>query len=150
VVEGIYTTPAMGGPPQARTSARALAGRGIEGDRYSVGGGFYSNVPAEAGARELTLIEAEVLEDLRRAGIALAVGEHRRNVLTRGIRLNDLVGREFRIGGVPLRGVKLCEPCVRLEELTGRELIRPLTHRGGLRAAVLADGVIGVGDRVGP
>jgi MOSC domain-containing protein YiiM len=78
----------------------------------------------------------------------LAPGESRRNITTRGIRLNDLVGKEFRIGDVRARGTKLCEPCTHLEALTGKPLIKPLTHRAGLRADLLTSGRISVGDPI--
>ncbi len=148
-VEGIHIAAAMGGATEPRRSVRALAGRGLEGDRYASGTGFYSKVPARPGARQLTLIASEALEDLFvRTGIRLEPGEQRRNLVTRGVDLNALVGVPFRIGLVSCLGVALCEPCARLVELTGKEVLDPLVHRGGLRAAILTDGTIRVGDEV--
>jgi MOSC domain-containing protein YiiM len=122
---------------------------GLEGDRYAVGLGTYSNDPKRG--RSLTLVEAEVLEALRTEhGVEVAPGETRRNVTTRGIRLNDLVGRRFRIGAVLCDAIRLCEPCDHLVGLTGKPLLEPLVHRGGLRADVLEAGVIHVGDEVTP
>ena len=97
---------------------------------------------------DVTLIEAEEIEALARAGIELAPGESRRNITTRGIRLNELVGQEFWIGDVLARGIELCEPCTHLVALTGKPLIKPLTHRAGLRADLLTTGRIKIGDRV--
>ena len=148
-VEGIFTTSMMGGQTESRESARALAGRGLEGDRYAFGRGFYSREPAPAGARQLTLIEAEILDAVfEEVGIRLGPDEQRRNIVTRGIRLNALVGKPFQVGEVSCVGVMLCEPCARLVELTGKKVLRTLAHRGGLRAAILSDGVIRVGDQI--
>jgi MOSC domain-containing protein YiiM len=120
----------------------ALAGRGLDGDRHVDGSGtFPSGVPGSA----LTLIEAEVCESF---DPPLEPGEHRRNVLTRGIDLNRLVGREFEIGAVRCRGMRLCEPCAVVERYAARPVLRALVHRGGLRADILADGLIRVGDRL--
>ena len=80
---------------------------------------------------------------------ALAADEHRRNVVTRGIELNDLVGHDFTIGEVRCRGMRLCEPCTVVDGYSQRSILRPLVHRGGLRADILGDGTIRVGDQVG-
>ncbi len=148
-VEGIFTTPGAGRPMVSLADATAIAGRGLLGDRYHDGVGYYSERPSEGGGREVTLIEAEELERLRaERGIELAPIESRRNVLTRGIRLLDLIGRRFRIGEVVCEGVKICEPCAYLEELTGKPVNEPLVHRAGLRANVLVGGTLRVGDAV--
>ena len=122
---------------------RLIAGIGLEGDRYAAGRGHFSPMPGTG--RALTLIEAEVLESL---DVALRPGEARRNVTTRGIDLNALVGRRFRVGAVLCEGMRLCEPCAYLESLLEKSLLQPLLHRGGLRADVLEDGEIRVGDSV--
>jgi MOSC domain-containing protein YiiM len=145
-VEGIFITTTAGQPMTALERARVVAGRGIEGDRYYLGAGFYSD---GRDGRQLTLIEAESLEALERAGISLAPIECRRNLVTRGIRLNQLAGRRFRVGAVECLGIRLCPPCVHLEELTRPGLLRPLARSGGLRAHALNDGEIRVGDEVG-
>jgi MOSC domain-containing protein YiiM len=126
---------------------RAIAGVGLEGDRYGTGTGHWSvNLKVD---RHVTLIEAEVIEALAAgSGIELAPGETRRNVTTRGIRLNDLVGRRFRIGPVECEGTRLCEPCQYLTDLVGKPILEPLVHRAGLRARVLGDGEIALGDEV--
>ena len=121
-------------------SARLVAGRGVEGDRYFVGKGSFSHW--RGTGRALTLVEAEALED-----VALDFAAARRNVVTRGVALNDLVGRRFKIGEVELWARRLCEPCNHLEKLTERDgLMRSLAGRGGIRVDVLTDGEIAVGD----
>ena len=127
--------------------ARVISGVGIVGDRYALRAGYWRD---ERVSRDLTLVEGEVVDDLAHNGLVLAPGELRRNLTTRGVVLNDLLGRVFWIGDVLLRGTELCEPCRHLEEITGKRLLRPLVHRRGLRAQVLLDGVIGVGDSLEP
>jgi MOSC domain-containing protein YiiM len=148
-VVSIHIAPAAGLPMETVPEARAIAGRGLEGDRYTLGIGYYSNTPGPGG-RELTLIETETLEALPALGVKLAAGETRRNVATAGVPLNHLVGREFRVGAVRLRGTRLCEPCKYLEGLTQPGAMLALLHRGGLRAQILTDGVIRVGDTITP
>jgi MOSC domain-containing protein YiiM len=115
---------------------RAVAGYGLEGDRHYFPGG--------AGSGEaITLIEAEVLEDADLTG-----PESRRQVVTRGVRLNDLVGKRFRVGEVDCLGIELCEPCLHLQQLTRPGIIKELIHRAGLRADILSDGEISVGDGI--
>jgi MOSC domain-containing protein YiiM len=125
---------------------QAIPGVGLEGDRYALRQGtFYKPKPDF----ELTLIEAEAIEALKRDyDLHLAPGDARRNVVTRGVPLNHLVGQEFRIGEVKIRGIRLCEPCAHLEQLTGLPVIKGLRHRGGLRAQILSEGVVRVGDAV--
>lgn len=129
-------------------SARALAGRGLEGDRYAKNGGTFSAKPGTG--RQITLIEAEAIEAYEaELGEPLSAAEARRNLVTRGVRLNDLVGREFLVGEVRVLGCRLCEPCAHLVRLTGKpQTLTGLANRGGLRAEILSDGVIRVGDRV--
>jgi len=136
-----------GAAMRALAEARATAGAGLEGDRYRKSIGFYSGRSGDG--RQLTLIEGEALEAVAaEAGIVLEAGESRRNVTTRGVRLNDLVGKRFAVGEVVCRGVRLCPPCTHLEELTGKPVLRPLIDRGGLRADILVGGTIRVGDAV--
>src|SRR5437588_10290084 len=147
--EAIHIAPAASVPMQALAVVEAIAGEGLAGDRYYEKIGFYSPRPTDPGAREVTLFEAEVLDDLQRqAGIALSAAEHRRNLTTRGIRLLELLGRQFRIGDVLLEGVKDCPPCEHLQQLTGKPLLAPLADRGGLRARVLEGGTLRVGDPI--
>jgi len=127
--------------PYAVERAHAIAGIGLEGDRYFAGVGTWSDYPVQTG-KDLTLVEAEVLDAVGLCGQAA-----RRNLVTRGIRLNDLVGRRFRVGAVECYGDRLCEPCTHLEALTGVG-VPSLAHRGGLRADILSDGEIAAGDLV--
>lgn len=130
-------------------SVEAEAGVGLIGDRYARREGFWKDKDDSEESRNLTLIEAEEIERLaHESGIHLAPGASRRNLTTRGVRLNDLVGKKFWIGGVLVRGTELCEPCTHLVALTGLPLIKPLTHRAGLRADLLTSGRINVGDRI--
>jgi MOSC domain-containing protein YiiM len=145
-VERIHLADGEGKPMRPADRIRVLAGVGLEGDRYATGRGHFSSTPGTG--RALTLIEAEVLESLRERGIGLQPGEARRNLTTRGIRLNALVGQRFRIGSVLCEGMRLCEPCNYLEELVDKPLMDPLQHRGGLRADVIEGGEIRVGDEV--
>ena len=125
---------------------RAIAGAGLEGDRYCRERGTFSK---KLPSNQITLIEAEALEAAERDyGIELTAEESRRNVLTCGVALNHLVGREFQIGEVRLRGLKLCEPCTHLQQLTGKAVLKALRHRGGLRAEILGGGVIKVGEKI--
>ena len=133
--------------PQNVERVRAVAGMGLEGDRYYLRTGTYSKKHDES--REATLIESEALEALEREyGHKLTAAESRRNLTTRGVALNHLVGKNFRIGGAVLRGIKLCEPCGHLEQMTGYAVRAGLIHRGGLRAQIVQSGVIQVGDSI--
>jgi MOSC domain-containing protein YiiM len=141
----IHITSAAGAPLTAVEQVRAVPGRGLEGDRYFNGTGAYSNRPGPD--REVTLIEVEALEALEQEeGLVLSPNEARRNLVTRGVPLNHLVGKEFQVGEVTFRGVRLCEPCGYLAKLTRPEVTPALVHRGGLRAQVVSGGVIQPGD----
>ena len=130
--------------------AKAIAGKGLEGDRYLSERGKFSDKPGPA--RQLTLIELESIEALQREdSVELSPLESRRNIVTRGVPLNHLVNKRFRLGeAVIARGVKLCEPCEYLEEVTQKKVISALTHRGGLRAEILEGGIVRVGDQIRP
>jgi MOSC domain-containing protein YiiM len=145
-VEGIFIAEFQS-PTFSVGSVLAVTGRGLDGDRYLA--------PADGWAPRgmaISLIEAEVIEAVREQhGIDLANGRSRRQVVTRGVRLNDLVGVEFTVGEARCRGFELCEPCLSLSELIGEPgLIKALAHRGGLRADILAGGRIAVGDGIAP
>ena len=143
-IEGIWIAAAAGEPAQLVSTVLALAGRGLDGDRHVAGTGtFPSGLPGSS----LTLIEAEVCDSFTPP---LQASEHRRNVVTRGISLNGLVGREFTLGAARCRGMRLCEPCRVIAGYAGRPILRPLIHRGGLRADILNDGTLSVGDPVIP
>ena len=137
--------PARSAIPEMRRAV-ALAGRGLEGDRHVTGRGTFPSGPPGSA---LTMIEAEVCESFNPP---LEPSDHRRNVVTRGIDLNALVGRDFSIGEVHCRGMRLCEPCTVVQRYASRPVLRALVHRGGLRADILHDGTIRVGDpvRTGP
>lgn len=134
-------------PMQTIDEPHAVAGRGLEGDRYFAGLGTYSNDPGSG--RHVTLLEIEALEGLKRDyGVEVAPALSRRNIVTHGAALNHLVGREFSVGSVVLRGTRLCEPCAHLERLSARGALRGLIHRGGLRAEIVAGGTIRMGDAI--
>ncbi len=136
-------------PMTAVPEARAVPGKGLQGDRYFEAVGTYSATPGSD--REVTLIESESIDALRRDyQVEFEAGMSRRNIVTRDAPLNHLVGREFQVGSVTLRGLRLCEPCGHLEDVTGRPVRKGLVHRGGLRAQVLIEGVIRVGDVIRP
>jgi MOSC domain-containing protein YiiM len=127
---------------------RAIAGRGLEGDRYFNKEGSFSD-NANSTGREVTLIESEAIDALERDyKHKLDYTDARRNIVTRGVPLNHLLGKEFSVGDVRLRGVRLSDPCTHLAGLTDDKVRTGLTHRGGLRADILNDGVIRVGDVV--
>jgi MOSC domain-containing protein YiiM len=145
-VESIHIASAAKGPMQSVSQVEAIPGVGLDGDRYALKQGtFYKPEPDF----ELTLIEVESIEAIKREyEVTMPAGEARRNVVTRGVALNHLVGREFTIGGVKIRGIRLCEPCSHLQALTELPVIKALRHRGGLRAQILSAGTIRVGDVV--
>src|SRR5687768_12797681 len=144
-VEAIFITSTNGTPMRSVDAVRAHAGKGPEGDRNF----FKDGSPPKEFDRQLTLIEAEAVEGARREyEVQLDPIETRRNILTRGVALNHLVGKEFQVGSVRLRGTMLCEPCGHLEKLTRPGVKRSLVHRGGLCAQILSDGEIRVGDPV--
>jgi hypothetical protein len=140
VVEAILTATDAEQPLRRTDAVDAVAGHGLEGDRYYHGRGTFSG---PGRGYELTLVDADVLDAL-----GLSWEEARRNVVARGISLNGLVGLRFRIGDVVCAGRRLAEPCAHLEKLSGPGLLKPLVHRAGLRADILVGGTIAVGDRV--
>ena len=157
-VVSIHVAKEASAPMEVLTEAHAVPGRGLEGDRYFLGTGFYSK-KAGVGGREVTLIEIEAVEALlsgilnaegERLGVTLSAADTRRNIATSGVPLNHLVDREFWVGAVLMRGTRLCEPCKHLEDLTQKGVMGGLIHRGGLRAQILGEGVIRAGDVVRP
>jgi steroid delta-isomerase-like uncharacterized protein len=151
-VVSIHITPKAGSPMESVLSVNAVAGRGLEGDRYFTGDGTFSDkeaAAADAPSREATLVESESVDALNlQLGTNFSAGEMRRNVVTRGVALNHLVGREFQAGGVRLRGIRLCEPCDHLESLTRKGLKSVMLHRCGLRAQIIASGILQPGDAI--
>src|SRR4051812_19614795 len=145
----VWTTPEAAAPMVRSTSVRALAGVGLEGDRYALGGGTWAQYPEQE--KQLTLIDAdEVAAVARETGSALLPGDTRRNLVTTGIELPALVGGWFAVGDALLFGTKRCPPCTHLERLTGIRLVKAMVHRGGINAAVFAGGPIREGDVVRP
>ena len=145
VVEAIVLALTAAAPVVEVAAARAVPGVGLEGDRYAAGTGtFAAGRPGAA----LTLVDAGVLDEL--AAERGARVDHRRNVVVRGTDLNALVGRPVRLGDVECLGRRLCEPCAHLERLNDGGVLRPLVHRGGLRADIVTGGTLRVGDRLLP
>ncbi|HEU4655958.1 MAG TPA: MOSC domain-containing protein [Capillimicrobium sp.] len=146
-VEALFVADAAAQPMRAISAAVAVAGRGLEGDRYWAGTGHFS-MPGKTG-QDLTLVAREALDALHaETGIRLEPADARRNVLTTGIDLNALVGRRFTIGEVECLGQRWCEPCAHLQRFTQPGVLRGLIHRGGLRADVLRGGTIRPGDAI--
>jgi len=150
----IHIAPAASYEMEELAAATVVAGRGIEGDRYFLGTGTYSKLPA---VRDVTLIEIEVLDALARndpplqeGPIRLAPGDHRRNLTVRGVPLSHLVGVRFRVGEVILKGGRLNFPCKYLEQLLGQPVYQPLYNRSGLNCSVETGGTIRPGDRITP
>jgi hypothetical protein len=142
VIELIAVSSSAGAPAQSLSSVRALVGEGLEGDRHVFGRGtFPSGLPGSA----ITLIEAEVCESFTPP---LSPDDHRRNLVTRGIDLNGLVGHDFTIGEVRCCFMRFCEPCTVIDRYAERPILRALVHRGGVRADILTGGIIRTGDRI--
>jgi MOSC domain-containing protein YiiM len=142
-VEAIFVTSEHGELPVPVERVQAHAGRGLEGNRY-----YWAAGDAPPG-RAVTLVAAEAMGAVASEGeVSIEPAATRRNVLTRGIDVNELVGKRFRIGDVECEGVELCEPCAHLESMTQPGAIKALVHRAGLNADILNDGEIRVGDRV--
>jgi hypothetical protein len=139
-VAGLLVAPDAETPLHRVDAAEAIAGRGLEGDRYAAGRGTFT---AQGRGYQLTLVEAEVLDS-----VDLSWEQARRNIVTSGVALNTLVGRRFVIGSVECVGRRLAEPCAHLEKLGRPGLLRPLVHRGGLRADIVVGGTITVGDKI--
>ena len=145
-VVSIYIAEGPGTKMLPVAEVQAVPGKGLAGDRYYNRTGTFSKPQPD---RELTLIEGEAVDAFREAaGIDYSYGDARRNIVTRAVPLNHLVGREFQIGTVRVRGLELCEPCGHLARLTDAAVLPGLVHRGGLRAQILNEGLIKVGDAV--
>lgn len=155
-VERIFIAPDAESEMEEQKEVEAVARRGLRGDRYfsDIKTGTFVKWESDEQRRngyDLTLIEQEAVTAIEReGGIELAPGEHRRNVETRDVALNHLVGQRFRIGEAICRGDRLCEPCNHLQRMTQDGVLEALTHRGGLRADILEDGTIRPGDVVEP
>lgn len=119
---------------------------GIEGDRYYQPNG--SQVADPKTGREITLIEMEAIEAMRQNGIQISPDQTRRNIVTSSVSLNDLVGMEFTVGEIRLRGIRLCEPCDYLADRTDPRILYSMSHRGGLRADIITQGYIHINDLI--
>ena len=146
-VVSIHIAPTRGAPTTSVDEVRAVPGMGLHGDRHF---GRASNDPdGPRPDREITLVEIEAIEALERDyGVSLSPGDARRNIVTRGVSLNHLVGREFTVGEVTLRGISPCEPCAHLASLTHEKVREGLVHRGGLRAQIVTEGIIRTGNTI--
>jgi len=144
----LFIAPACGAPMQSPATAEALEEVGLVGDRYASARSHPANGRSDP-TRQVTLIESENIEYFfEQTGYRLAMSDSRRNIVTAGIRLNDLCGRRFQIGTAMFEGIELCEPCNPLKRRTHPELVRVLRHRGGLRARIVRGGAVSVGDTV--
>jgi MOSC domain-containing protein YiiM len=149
VLTEIWMTSEAAAPMRRVPSARLLAGRGLEGDRYALGGGTWAQYPDLE--KQLTLIDAaDVAAVAAEVGVPLTPGDTRRNLVTAGVDLPALVGRWFAVGDALLFGVKRCPPCTHLERLTGARLVKAMVHRGGINAAVFAGAPVAEGALVRP
>jgi MOSC domain-containing protein YiiM len=144
---GIYTASEAAKPLEANSSIRAIEGVGLEGDRYATAVGTYSNRPGPH--RQVTFIEREVIAAVNEeAGVELGEHESRRNLVTEGVPLHHLIGRDFRVGDVVFHGIKSAPPCAHLERLTRTGVRAALENRGGLRAEIVRGGVLRIGDEI--
>ncbi|HYW29396.1 MAG TPA: MOSC domain-containing protein [Gaiellales bacterium] len=148
VVTALFTAPESGAPCRPQEAVTAIAGVGLEGDRYAVGRGEFS-APGRGG-QALTLIAEETLHVSQANGAHIDAADARRNVLTRGIELEPLIGTRFSIGTVVCQATRLAEPCAHLERLTHPGVLRAMVHLGGIRADILTGGEIRVGDAIRP
>ena len=148
---GICITPGGGAAMQPLDQAEAIVGKGLSGDRYASCNGSFQTGDVVAPQEELTLIEEEAIRGASAEyDLHIVHADTRRNLLTRGVALNHLVGCEFRVGEVLLVGIELCEPCSHLEKLTCEGIRESLVHRGGLRARILEGGMLSRDDPVTP
>ncbi|HUS34783.1 MAG TPA: MOSC domain-containing protein [Verrucomicrobiae bacterium] len=135
-------------PMKTLTECDAVAGCGLQGDRYFSNSGTFSPNPQKPDF-EITLIEKECVEAFaRESGVAFTAADARRNIVTEGIQLNDLAGSQFTIGEVLLQGIRLCEPCTHLARISFPEVLQGLVHKGGLRAQIIRGGKLRVGDEI--
>lgn len=144
-VEAIFIAPNRGDPTISVEQAHIIPGMGIAGDRYF--GMAAKKDPNAKPGREITLIEIEAIDAIRQEdGVQITPDQTRRNIVTRGVSLNDLVGRIFTIGNLQLRGIRLCEPCDYLANRTDPRIKKSMSHRGGLRAEIITEGIIRLND----
>lgn len=143
----IFIVEKRGGIPESKSSVAVEAGKGVVGDRYYSGTGTFSQKLAGNPKKEITFVASEEIDAFNAGqGLSLGYGELRRNVITQGIDLNGLVGKEFSVGGVRFKGIETCEPCSYLAKNVHEKVLPHLVNRAGLRAAVLSSGTLAVGD----
>ncbi|MEM9971272.1 MAG: MOSC domain-containing protein [Pseudomonadota bacterium] len=148
-IDGLHIVPRSFLPMRNVPELKLLAGVGVEGDRHVTGEGFHSDRPEEG--RQITFFETETLEALKRDHlIDLRADQHRRNVTTRGVPLNHLVGKHFKVGSCVCMGTRLSTPCRHIEQITGLEIFELLLNRAGLNAKIVKGGLIRLGDRIRP
>ncbi|HEV2527465.1 MAG TPA: MOSC domain-containing protein [Thermomicrobiales bacterium] len=151
-VEGIFVSPASGQPMQGRDAVRAFAGEGLEGDRFrdTVTASAVDQGPGDG--RQITLVARESLTEIEsETGLVIPADKSRRNIITAGVRLNELVGQRFRVGDVELEGAELCQPCAKMGDVLNADkatVVRALVHRSGLRARIISGGTIHTGDPI--
>ena len=139
----IFVAPSRGAPMEPRNSVTAIADTGLAGDRYAI------SANRRGADYQLTLVEIENIEAFARSvNRPFTPDKPRRNLVTQGVALNDLCGKQFRVGEVVLEGIELCEPCSLFAQRAGREVLRHFLHRGGLRTRIVEGGEIRVGDAV--
>lgn len=149
LVEAIYIAEKAGQPMCSVKTVKGEAYKGLVGDRHFRPRGGPASKGKRGEVQDITLVEAEVLTLLRdEYGIELAGVETRRNVLVRGVRLNDLIGKRFMLGGMLCEGTEVCQPCSHMQKKVGKPVLKPLVHRGGLRARIIESGTVRVGDTV--
>ncbi len=148
-VVSIHVAPEAGAAAETVEAAQLVADQGVSGDRYFEGRGTFSAKLAGSPGWEVTLIEVEEIDRYNAThGTQWSAGDFRRNIVTRGVRLNELVGTRFTVGTATLEGVRLCEPCAYLGSLLGAEIVEGMVHRAGLRARVVEGGEVRSGDPV--
>lgn len=144
-VEGIFIASEERGPIQSVDTVNAVAGRGLEGDRYFKAGDALNSEPTE----EITLFESEAIEKANaETDIAVEPQDMRRNVMTSGLDLVALIGKRLRIGEVEVEAMEDNPPCRYLTELTGKDLLKPLIRKGGVRGRIVTSGTISSGDTI--
>lgn len=148
VVE-IYIAEQAGSPMLEREQVQLQQSKGIIGDRYANNRGTFSEKLAGLPDKEITLIESEeVVAFNLEQGFNYKAADFRRNLVTEGVRLNPLVGKEFTVGAVRLKGIRLCEPCSHLAGVLTENILPALVHKAGLRAQIITDGIIRANDDV--
>jgi MOSC domain-containing protein YiiM len=149
MVVAIVTTSEAGAALHGVSEASLESGKGLVGDRYYKKGGTFSEKLKGSDDWELTLIESEEIQRFNESqGLSLSPASFRRNIVTSGVRLNDLVGRRFVVGSAVLEGIRLCEPCAHLGKLIGQAVVAGMVHRAGLRARIVTGSIVQVGDKV--